>query len=233
MTEREPEADLFSAPPPICAIGASAGGVSALQTFFSAIDDDLGLAYVVVIHLAPDRPSQLGSILARSTRMPVEQVEDASKLCPNCVYVIAPDRELVIEGDKLMARPVTEPRSRRAPIDRFFRSVAAARGDGMAVVLSGSGSDGALGIRAIKEAGGIIFVQDPDEAEYPMMPQSAIASRIVDFIAPVPTLVQRIAEVAHSKRALHKLEEGDAEEHNGVQAWKTPIVLQICGELAS
>jgi hypothetical protein len=66
-----------------------------------------------------------------------------------------------------------------------------------------------------------------------MMPQSAIASRIVDFIAPVPTLVQRIAEVAHSKRALHKLEEGDAEEHNGVQAWKTPIVLQICGELAS
>jgi two-component system, chemotaxis family, CheB/CheR fusion protein len=196
----------------ICAIGASAGGVRALQAFFTAIDDDLGLSYVVVTHLSPEHPSQLSAILAGRTRMPVEQVEHSLKLRPNCVYVIAPDRELVIEGDKLTARPITEPRTRRAPIDTFFRSVAAARGGGLAVVLSGSGSDGALGIRAMKEAGSVIFVQDPDEAEYPAMPQSAIATRVVDFIAPVPTLVQRIAEVVRSRNAVHQISEEDAEQ---------------------
>src|SRR5262250_1690426 len=199
-------------PPPICAIGASAGGVRALQDFFSAVDDDLGLSYVVVIHLSPDHPSQLSAILAERTRMPVEQVEHALKLRPNCVYVIAPDRELVIEGDNLAARPITEPRSKRAPIDRFFHSVATARGDGLAVVLSGSGSDGALGTRAMKEAGGVIFVQDPNEAEYPMMPQSAIATGVADFVAPVPTLVERIVEVVRSKRAVHQLGEDDVQQ---------------------
>jgi two-component system, chemotaxis family, CheB/CheR fusion protein len=104
------------------------------------------LAYVVVVHLAPDHPSQLNAILGGCTRMPVEQVEDAPTLRPNCVYVIAPDRELVIEGENLASRLISEPRIRRAPIDMFFRSAAAARGDGLAVVLSGAGSDGALGI---------------------------------------------------------------------------------------
>jgi two-component system, chemotaxis family, CheB/CheR fusion protein len=198
--------------PPICAIGASAGGVRALQDFFAAIDDNLGLAYVVVAHLSPDNPSHLSAILARRTRMSVEQVEHSVELRPNCAYVIAPDRELVIEGDKLVARRITEPRTKRAPIDTFFRSVAAARGGGLAVVLSGTGSDGALGIRAMKQAGSVIFVQDPDEAEYPTMPQSAIATRVVDFIAPVPTLVHRIAEVMRSRSALHQLSEEDAEQ---------------------
>jgi two-component system, chemotaxis family, CheB/CheR fusion protein len=198
--------------PPICAIGASAGGVRALQDLFTAIDDDLGLSYVVVTHLSPDHPSHLSAILAGRTRMPVEQVEHSVKLRANCAYVIAPDRELVIEGDKLAARPVGEPRTKRAPIDTFFRSVAAARGGGLAVVLSGAGSDGALGIRAMKEAGAVIFVQDPDEAEYPAMPQSAIATRVVDFIAPVPILVQRIAEVVRSRNAVHQLSEEDAEQ---------------------
>jgi len=212
MMKSPANAAVISDPPTICAIGASAGGVRALQDFFSAIDDDLGLSYVVVIHLSPDQPSRLSAILAGRTRMPVEQVEHSLKVRPNCVYVIAPDRELVIEGDNLRSRPTTEPRSKRAPIDRFFRSVAAAHRDGLAVVLSGSGSDGALGIRAMNEAGSVIFAQDPDEAEYPTMPQSAIASRVVDFIAPVRSLVQRIAEVVRSKRALHQLKDEGAEE---------------------
>jgi two-component system CheB/CheR fusion protein len=210
MTESQANAAVISDAPTICAIGASAGGVRALQDFFAAIDDDLGLSYVVVTHLSPDHPSQLGAILAGRTGMSVEQVEHSLKLRPNCAYVIAPDRELVIEGDKLAARPITEPRTKRAPIDTFFRSVAAARGGGLAVVLSGAGSDGALGIRAMKEAGSVIFVQDPDEAEYPAMPQSAIATRVVDFIAPVPSLVQRIAEVVRSRSAVHQV--SDAEQ---------------------
>ena len=196
---------------PICAIGASAGGVAALQAFFECVDDDLGLAYVVIVHLSPDHPSQLSQILAGRTAMPVVQVEDSPRIEPNKVYVIAPDRELVIEGDDVHARPFTEPRGRRAPIDMFFRSVAKGRGDGLAVMLSGAGSDGAAGARKVKEAGGVVFVQDPSEAEWAMMPRSAVATGAADFVAPVAELVRRLAEVTRSKQALRRLDEEGAE----------------------
>jgi two-component system CheB/CheR fusion protein len=211
MTEPDTATSAIEPPTAICAIGASAGGLAALQEFFAAIGSDLGLAYVVVVHLSPDHPSQLSDLLALHTDMPVQQVEDAPKLRPNCVYVIAPDRELVIEGDNVAARPISVPRSRRAPIDLFFRSAAAGRGDGLAVVLSGAGSDGALGVRAVKEAGGVIFVQEPSEAEYPMMPRSAIATGVVDFVAPVRELVEHMREVVRSKQALRQLKEEDAD----------------------
>ena len=199
-------------PTPICAIGASAGGIVALQDLFTNIDNHLGAAYVVIVHLAPDRPSALSEILATRTPMPVLQVEDAVQLRPNHVYVIPPDRELIIRGDDVAARPFTEPRGRRAPIDMFFRSVAAARGDGIAIMLSGSGSDGALGARAIKEAGGLVLVQDPSEAEYPAMPQCAIATGMADFVGPIPRLTSRVAEVMRSKEALRRLEGEQAEQ---------------------
>src|SRR6188472_3160772 len=177
---------------PVCAIGASAGGVTALRNFFRHIDPDLGFSYVVIVHLAPDHPSAMSEILSTCTSMPVQQVDDAPTLRPNCVYVIPPDRELVISNDDITARPFTQPRGRRAPIDMFFRSVAAGRGDGLAVVLSGTGADGSVGVRAIKEAGGVIFVQEPSEAEYPGMPQNAIATGVADFIAPIAEMVERI-----------------------------------------
>ncbi len=199
-------------PTPICAIGASAGGIVALQDFFAQVDTHLGAAYVVIVHLAPDRPSALGEILATRTQMPVLQVEDTAQLRPNHVYVIPPDRELVIRGDDVAARPFTEPRGRRAPIDMFFRSVAAARGDGIAIVLSGSGSDGALGVRAVKEAGGLVFVQDPSGAEYPAMPHGAVATGVADFVGTVPQLADRTAEVMRSKDALRHLEGELAEQ---------------------
>ncbi len=197
---------------PICAIGASAGGVRALQTFFEHIDDELGLAYVVIIHLSPDHESQLSEILTGRTKMPVVQVGDTPRLEPNCVYVIAPDRELVIEGDNIASRPFTQPRGQRAPIDMFFRSIAEGRGDGFSVVLSGAGSDGAVGVTKVKEAGGVIFVQDPAEAEYGMMPRSAIATGAADFVEPIERLVERIAEVSRSKQALRRLQEDEAQE---------------------
>src|SRR4051812_1180586 len=158
---------------PVCAIGGSAGGVAALQSLFRLLPADLGLAYVVILHLAPDHPSTLHEILGACTSMSVLQVTDSPTLKPNCVYVIPPDRELVIDGDTITARPFSEPRGKRAPIDMIFRSIAAARGDGIAIVLTGAGSDGALGVSAIKEAGGIIFVQEPSEAAFPSMPQNA------------------------------------------------------------
>jgi len=200
---------------PICAIGASAGGLKALQRLFGAIDPDLGLAYVVIVHLAPDHPSQLAEILGTATTMSVNQVLDSPELKPNCVYVIPPDRELVIEGNQVTSQPFREPRGQRTPIDMFFRSVASARGDGFAVVLSGAGADGALGVRRVKEEGGIILVQDPNEAEFAMMPRSAIATGVVDFIEPVEQLTARIAETTRSKKALARTDGQDAEHQIG------------------
>ena len=197
-------------PVPICAIGASAGGLAALRALFGGLPGDLGLAYVVIVHLAPDHPSQLDEILSQSTSMPVRQVTDTPLLEPDCIYVIPPDRELVIEGDDVHAREFTEPRGRRAPIDLFFRSVAAGRGDGMAVILSGAGSDGAVGVKRIKEGGGVVFVQDPAEAEYPMMPRSAIATGVADFVVPIREMTERIAEVSRSKAAMASIAQDEA-----------------------
>ncbi|ORE90580.1 chemotaxis protein CheB [Aurantimonas sp. 22II-16-19i] len=205
-------ADVDTSPPgradqltPVCAIGASAGGVAALRSLFRQLPTDLGLAYVVILHLAPDQPSAMSEILSICTTMPVHQVEDGPALRPDCVYVIPPDRELAIEGDNVTARPFSVPRGRRAPIDMFFRSIAAARGDGMAVILTGAGSDGTTGVRAIKEAGGVVFVQEPAEAEFPSMPHNAIATGVADFVAPIARLVERIGEVARSKEAVRSL----------------------------
>lgn len=196
----------------VCALGASAGGVAALTSFFGHVGTDLGLAFVVVVHLAPDHPSVLSEILAAKTDMPVTQIDDTAQLKPNSVYVIPPNRALVIDGDQVTARPFTETSGRRSSIDMFFQSVAAGRGDGIAILLSGSGSDGTLGARAVKEAGGIIFAQDPSEAEYPMMPESAIAAGVVDFVAPIADLTKRVAEVVRSKGALRHVKEEDAEQ---------------------
>ncbi len=195
---------------PICAIGASAGGVHALRSLFRQLPEDLGLAYVVIVHLAPEHPSALAEVLSTCTKMDVLQVTDTPELRPNCIYVIPPDRELVIEGDSVHARAFTEPRGRRAPVDMFFRSIAAARGDGMAVILSGAGADGSNGVRAIQEAGGVVFAQEPAEAEFGAMPQNAIATGVVSFIAPIARLAERIAEVAKSKEAVRSLDEGGA-----------------------
>jgi two-component system, chemotaxis family, CheB/CheR fusion protein len=206
MADEELRSQLHQTFVPVCAIGASAGGLPALQTLFRLLPPDLGLAYVIIVHLSPDEPSALGEILSVCTRMPVHQMDDNSTLKPNCVYVIPPDRELVIEGDSISARAFSEPRGRRAPIDMFFRSIAGARGDGVAVVLSGAGADGALGVTAVKEAGGVIMVQEPAEAGFSSMPQNAIATGAADFVAPIARLAERLAEVARSKEAVRSLD---------------------------
>ena len=181
--------------PVIVAIGASAGGVQALQSFFGAVPNKTGAAFVVVVHLEPQHRSELASILAQRTRMPVVQVDKQEKLEPDHVYVIPPDRRLQLIDGEISAAEFDEPRGKRTPIDLFFRSVADRIGDGFAVVLSGAGSDGAIGVRAIKEAGGIILVQDPNEAEYSSMPRAAIASGPADLVLPVRELATRLADL--------------------------------------
>jgi two-component system, chemotaxis family, CheB/CheR fusion protein len=179
----------------IVGVGASAGGVQALQAFFAALPDSTDAAYVVVVHLDPHSQSELPSILAARTRMRVAQVVATQKLRPDHVYVIPPDRRLRITDHEISAPAFDEPRGQRAPIDLFFRSLAEKHQEAFAVILTGGGSDGAIGVRAVKEAGGIVLVQDPDEAEYPSMPRSAIATGAADFIMPVTALATRLAEL--------------------------------------
>jgi two-component system CheB/CheR fusion protein len=181
-------------------IGASAGGVQALQTFFDALPDETGAVFVVIIHLDPRAQSDLTSILAARTRMPVVQVKDTETVKPNRVYVIPPDRRLELTDGQIAAAKFDEPRGQRAPIDLFFRSIGE-HGDGFAVILTGAGADGSLGVRAVKEAGGIILVQDPHEAEYPSMPRNAIATGIADVVLPVRELAARLVELVRAKQS--------------------------------
>jgi two-component system CheB/CheR fusion protein len=196
----------MSAPPtvPVCAIGASAGGIEALNQFFEALPTNLGLAYVVVVHLAPDHESDLPAILARRTRMPVVQVSDheEAQLRPDHVYVIAPDRKLIITDTSVGAEPFEQPRGQRMPIDLLFRSLAETRSDGFAMVLSGTGSDGAVGAKAVKGRGGLVLVQDPEDAAYPEMPRAVISSGIADVVLPVRDLAARLAELSRNEPPL-------------------------------
>jgi two-component system CheB/CheR fusion protein len=144
--------------------------------------------------------------------MPVVQVENRAALEPNHVYVIPPDRRLQVIDHELSATEFEEPRGQRLPIDFLFRSVAERLGDGFAVILSGAGSDGALGVRAVKEAGGIILVQDPNEAEYSSMPRSAIETGVVDFVLPVGDLAKRLSDLIRIKEQVWPPEMANIDE---------------------
>jgi two-component system CheB/CheR fusion protein len=185
---------------PVVAIGVSAGGIQALQTFFEAMPAKTGAAFVVILHLDPEHRSDLSSILAARTAMAVTQVQNRTPIEPNHIYVIPPNRQLTVCDGSLDTCEFKEERGRRAPIDHFFRSLADKLGDGFAVILTGAGSDGSVGIKAIKEAGGLIFVQDPNEAEYSSMPRSAIATGCADAVLPLGGLAERIAALIPIKQ---------------------------------
>jgi two-component system CheB/CheR fusion protein len=188
--------------PVIVAIGASAGGVNALQGLFGALPERTGAAFVVVVHLDPERRSEMPQILAARTKMPVVQVHDGEHLLADHVYVIPPDRQLQLFDHQISVQEFDDPRGQRTPIDLFFRSMAERLGDGCAVVLSGAGSDGAIGVRAIKEGGGIVLVQEPSEAEYASMPRAAIASGVADFVLPVRDIARRLVDLIRIKESV-------------------------------
>jgi two-component system CheB/CheR fusion protein len=167
---------------PIVAIGASAGGLEALRQLFSRLPADTGMAFVVIQHLDPGRPSMLASVLAADAQMPVVEVAVGMRAEPNRVYVIPPDADLSIHEGLLTLIPRQQTRKLHLPIDSFFRALAADLSErAIGVVLSGSASDGTEGLRAIKAAGGITFAQEPDSAQFRSMPESAIAADVVDF----------------------------------------------------
>ncbi len=206
IDKKPDESPAAAQPVTVVGIGASAGGIEALCEFFEAVPSDVGLAYVVIVHLAPDHNSELASILGRRTRMPVREVGDARlELKPDNVYVVSPDRRLEISDTSIGAVPFDEPRGRRSAIDLFFRSLAESHGDGFAIVLSGGGSDGALGAKAVKQAGGLVLVQDPQEAPHEGMPRAVIAAQVADLVLPVREMAARLRELARRKRELAPL----------------------------
>src|SRR5262249_23650746 len=152
-----------------------------------------GFAFVVVVHLSPTHESHLAELLQPHVPFPVQQVTESVPLEPNHVYVIPPNANLNAIDTHLRLSKLEERRQEPAPIDHFFRTLATAHdGRSIAVVLTGTGSDGTLGIKDIKASGGLIIVQDPNEAEYDGMPQSAIATGMADFILPIAEMPETI-----------------------------------------
>jgi two-component system, chemotaxis family, CheB/CheR fusion protein len=183
----------------IVGLGASAGGLAALRAFFEALPPDTGMAFVIVTHMAPDKESLLPEILARHTPMPVHQVQSLVPVEANQVYVIPPGLRIVMTDTHLDTQDFEKPHGHRMPIDTFFRSVAAVHHRAIAIILSGGGSDGAVGVKAIKEVDGLLFVQDPDEAEYDSMPRATIATGLADLVLPVRELAEKLVYLANNK----------------------------------
>jgi len=179
--------------------------------------------FVVVVHLSPEHKSLLADLLQSHVHMPVQQVTETTPLEPNTVYVIPPNANLDAIDTHLRLSNLEEQRRDRAPIDHFFRTLAATHdGHSVGVVLTGTGSDGTLGVREIKAKGGIIIVQDPNEAEFDGMPQSAIATGMVDLILPVADMfgaILRLAQTQPRVGATEELIKSGVEEDPSPKYW--------------
>jgi two-component system CheB/CheR fusion protein len=194
---------------PVVGIGASAGGLEALEAFLRHVPEDSGMAFVIVQHLDPGHKGSLVELLQRPTNLPVVQVKDGVKVEPNHVYVIPPGKDLSISGGELHLSEQTLPRGLHLPIDFFLRSLAEdGQHKSIGVILSGMGTDGTLGLRALKEKAGTNFVQSPSSAKFDGMPRSAIDAGLADVIAPAEELPARI--VAYRKHAPHIAGRGEA-----------------------
>ena len=178
---------------PVVGIGASAGGLDALLQFVPVVETDCGMAFVVVQHLDPDHPSNLTELLSRASHIPVRLVEDGIAVEPATIFVIPPNRVLTLVEGRLRLEAPTEPRGQRNPIDTFLLSLARDQGDLAAcAILSGTGSDGTLGLRAIKEGGGLTLAQQ--DASYEGMMRSAVATGLVDLVLPAQDMPAKLAE---------------------------------------
>jgi two-component system CheB/CheR fusion protein len=167
----------------VVGVGASAGGLDALEQFFGAMPEDTGMAFVVIQHLSPDFKSVMDELLARRTNIPIVLVEDGMQVVANRIYLIPPKKEMIISGGKLLLSDKGASQELLLPIDIFFRSLAQDLGErAVGIVLSGAGSDGARGIRDINEAGGLVLSQDETSAYFDGMPRSARETGVVDFI---------------------------------------------------
>ncbi|HEY3667217.1 MAG TPA: chemotaxis protein CheB, partial [Polyangiaceae bacterium] len=201
-TAATPAAPSVESAPPlyVVGIGASAGGLEALEHFFDNVPRETGMAFVVVQHLSPDFKSLMDEILARRTSLPISLVEDAMVVEPDHIYLIPPKKEMIISGGRLLLSERDREQELTLPIDVFFRSLAQDCGArAVAVVLSGGGSDGSRGIRAVHEAGGLVVVQDVDSAQFDGMPKTAREAGVADYVLPPQDMPAVLLE--HASRA--------------------------------
>ncbi|HET9642464.1 MAG TPA: CheR family methyltransferase [Burkholderiaceae bacterium] len=181
---------------PVVGIGASAGGLTPLLKFFENVPSDSGMAFVVVVHLSPTHASSLPSLLQTSTSMKVVSAEQSMDIAPNTIYVIPPSKMLSMNDSYLRVTELDRPRGRHMAIDLFFRTLAVVhRERAFAIVMSGTGADGAVGITRIKEEGGISMVQQPTEAEFDGMPRAALATGTIDWVLPVEQMPAKLIEL--------------------------------------
>ena len=197
---------------PVVGIGASAGGLQALQALFENMPSVNEMAFVVILHLSPKHPSSAADILQRSTHMPVVQVNSKVQIEPGHVYVIAPNLHLAMMDGLLLVDELERPRGQHVAIDLFFRTLAHVhRERAVAIVLSGTGSDGAVGLTRVKEQGGLTLAQTPGDAEHEGMPVAAIRTGAVDFILPVADMPQKLIDLWDNAKIIRLPPPGDAE----------------------
>ncbi len=209
---------------PIVGIGASAGGLEALELFLKNVPAGSGMAFVIVQHLDPTHKGIMPELLQRTTAMKVIQVKDRTRVQPGCVYVIPPNKDMSLLHGVLHLLDPMAPRGLRLPIDFFFRSLADDQQDrSIGIILSGMGSDGTLGLRAIKEKAGVVFVQEPASAKFDGMPRSAIDAGLADVVAPVEQLPGKI--IAYLQHAPLIAQPGLASEDKAQSALEKIMIL--------
>jgi two-component system CheB/CheR fusion protein len=201
-------------------VGASAGGLEAFRKLLAALPLDTGMAYVLVQHLDPRHESSLAGLLAKGSRMPVSEVKEDAAVEPNHVYVTPGQHDVSINGGTLKLIPRTSTRGQHMPIDSFLRTLAEAQGPkAIGVILSGTASDGTLGVKAIKAEGGITFAQDRASAAYDGMPRSAVASGCVDFVLPPDEIARELSRLSRHPYVISPSGQERADE-------RTPSVLK-------
>ena len=200
---------------PIVGLGGSAGSIQALCEFFKLMAPDSGLVFVVVLHLSPEHESTLAAIFQRETSMPVVQVKDGVKVEANTVYVIPPGKHLASTNGHLRLTALQSDKGKRVAVDIFFRTLADSHGaHSAAIVFSGGDGDGAVGLKRIKERGGLTVAQDPGEAEHPSMPRTAIDTGMVDWVLKVREMPNRILQYMRGEKNLRlPPEEGSLNLH--------------------
>jgi two-component system CheB/CheR fusion protein len=210
---------------PIVGMGASAGGLNAFERFFANMPRDSGAAFVLVPHLDPSHASMLPELLSRYTKMSVVQAQDGMKVSPNCVHVIPPNTEMAVSNGRLVLKRPREPRVLRLPIDMFFKSLAEDQKQrAIGIILSGNGTDGTLGLKAIKAELGFAMVQEPNTAEYDSMPRSAISSGLVDYVLPPEKMPAQL--VAYLKHFLFRRMPASAPKAEGMVE-SLPKIFQL------
>jgi two-component system, chemotaxis family, CheB/CheR fusion protein len=195
---------------PVVGLGGSAGSLAALQAFFSGLPANCGAAFIIVVHLSADHESLLPQILQRSSTLKVSQVTDEVKLQPGCVYVIPPGKQFAMSDGILKALDLPRRTGRHVVVDLFFRALAEShRNKAVAIILSGGDGDGSIGIKRIKERGGLTIAQDPAEAQHDGMPRSAIGTGMVDWILTVEEMPKRLLSYWENGRKMHLPQEND------------------------